>query len=76
MSRKIPSLKPSRVIRTLVKLGFAIHHRTGSRVRSKHPETGRTLTIARYDRFEPWHVVAQKTLRQGDIAEDEFLGKL
>ena len=76
MSQKIPSLKPARIIRTLLKLGFTIHHQTGSHVRLKHPETGRTLTIARHDRFELWHVVTQKILRQGDIDEDEFLEKL
>ncbi len=76
MSKRIPSLKPARIIRTLLKLGFTIHHQTGSHVRLKHRESGRTLTIARHDRFELWHVVTQKILRQGDIAEDHFLEKL
>lgn len=76
MSKSVPSLKPARVIRTLLKLGFAIHHQTGSHVRLKHSVTDHTLTISRHDRFEVGHVVTQRMLRQGDISEDEFLDNL
>lgn len=76
MSKRIPSLKPVRIIRTLLKLGFTVHHQTGSHIRLKHPDTDLTLTIARHDRFELWHVVTQKMLRQGGITEDEFLENL
>lgn len=76
MSKKVPSLKPLRIIRTLVRLGFTIQNQTGSHVRLKHSATERILTIARHDRFEIWHVVTQKILRQGAIPEDEFLDSL
>jgi predicted RNA binding protein YcfA (HicA-like mRNA interferase family) len=76
VSKRVPSLKPVRIIRTLVKLGFTIQNQTGSHVRLKHSATERTLTIARHDRFEICYAVTQKILRQGAISEDDFLDSL
>ena len=76
MSKRVPTLKPARIIRTLLKLGFTIQNRTGSHIRLKHTSTDRSLTIARHDRFEIWHVVTQRILRQGAVSEDEFLDNL
>jgi predicted RNA binding protein YcfA (HicA-like mRNA interferase family) len=76
VSKRIPALKPGRIIRTLLKAGFVIHHQTGSHIRLKHPEKPETLTFARHDRFEVPHIITQKLLRRARLTEEEFLNLL
>lgn len=73
MSKRIPSLKPSRILRALLRAGFFIHHQTGSQVRIRSAEKNVTLTIARHDRLEFSHVITQRILQKAQISEDEFL---
>ena len=76
MSKRIPALKPSRVIRALLKAGFFIHHQTGSHIRLKHREKPEALTFARHDRFEVLHIITQKLLRRAGLTEEAFLNLL
>lgn len=76
MSKKIPALKPRRVLRMLLKLGFSIQHQTGSHVRLRHPQNPNPITLVRHDRIELYHVITQRMLRQAGIGEEEFLEQL
>jgi len=76
MSKKIPALKPSQILKGLVKAGFFIQRQSGSHVRLKHPQKTEALTIARHDRFEFSHVITQRILKRADISEEEFLDLL
>ena len=76
MSKKIPALKPRRVLRVLLKLGFSIQHQTGSHVRLRHHQNPSPITLVRHDRIELYHVIIQRMLRQAGISEEEFLEQL
>lgn len=39
---KIPSLKPKKILRILLKRGFYIHHQVGSHLVLKHPKDPQT----------------------------------
>ncbi|MBI4487921.1 MAG: type II toxin-antitoxin system HicA family toxin [Deltaproteobacteria bacterium] len=76
MSKKIPALKPRRVLRALLKLGFFIQHQTGSHLRLRHPQKPNPITLVRHDRIELYHLITQRMLRQAEISEEQFLDSL
>ena len=76
MSKRIPALKPRRILRALLKIGFSIQHQTGSHVRLRHPERPNPITLVRHDRVELYHLITQRMLRQAGISEEEFLASL
>jgi predicted RNA binding protein YcfA (HicA-like mRNA interferase family) len=76
VSKRIPSLKPRRILRALLSLGFFIQHQTGSHVRLRHPQKANPITWVRHDRMEIYHVITQRMLRQAGISEEQFLEQL
>jgi predicted RNA binding protein YcfA (HicA-like mRNA interferase family) len=76
LSKRIPSLKPRRILRTLLSLGFVIQHQAGSHIRLRHPQKPNSITLVRHDRIELYHVITQRMLRQAGISEEEFLEQL
>lgn len=58
MSRRLPSLKPSEVLRVLSRAGFFVHHVSGSHYILKHPDQpARRVTL-------PFH---RKDLKRGTL---------
>jgi predicted RNA binding protein YcfA (HicA-like mRNA interferase family) len=76
MSRHLPGLKPRDVLRALTRVGFFIHHTSGSHYILKHPgKPSLRVTL-------PWH---NKDLKRGTLKAiveqsgytvEEFLGLL
>ena len=70
---KLPVLTPKKLVKILCKLGFYIHHQTGSHVNLRH-ETDVTLHVV-----IPYHNrdLAPKTLKsiilQADISIDDLV---
>jgi predicted RNA binding protein YcfA (HicA-like mRNA interferase family) len=51
MSGRLPGLKPREVLRALQRVGFEIHHVSGSHYILKHPEKpGRRVTLLWHNR--------------------------
>ena len=58
MSRRLPALRPKDVLRVLERVGFVVHHVTGSHYILKHAEkSGVRVTL-------PWH---NKDLKRGTL---------
>lgn len=58
MSRRLPSLKPRKVLQALRRAGFFVHHTSGSHYILKHPDQpGRRVTL-------PFH---NKDLKRGTL---------
>jgi predicted RNA binding protein YcfA (HicA-like mRNA interferase family) len=59
MSKRLPALTPKDVFRALTRVGFYLHHTTGSHYYLKHPEKpGLRVTL-------PWH---NRDLKRGTLA--------
>ncbi len=48
MSPRLPIVTPREVIRALKKVGFVVHHQTGSHVALRH-ESGRRVTVPHHN---------------------------
>ena len=72
MSRKLPALKPKDVFRVLTRLGFYLHHATGSHYVLKHPDRPNLRVTL------PWHTrdlkrgTLQSVIEQAGYTVDEF----
>lgn len=74
MSKRIPALKPKKVLKTLLKAGFFIHHQKGSHVQLRHIlKPGLRVTIPVHNRFDLPAFVIQNILKQADLSREEFL---
>jgi predicted RNA binding protein YcfA (HicA-like mRNA interferase family) len=56
----------------LERLGFRLHHSTGSHRVYKHPATGRRTVIPYHGSRDLSVKVLKSILKQADLAEDEF----
>lgn len=69
---KLPVIKASKLLRVLLKAGFAKHHQAGSHIQLKHPD-GRRTTIP----FHPSKEIRKGTLKaiidDLDMSADEFI---
>jgi predicted RNA binding protein YcfA (HicA-like mRNA interferase family) len=70
---RLPALKAREVIRILERLGFRLHHSTGSHRIYKNPATGRRAVIPFHGSRDLNLNVLRSILRQADLAEDEFV---
>ena len=71
---KLPVLKAKRIIKLLLKLGFYIHHQTGSHVQLRHlGKTNLRITIPRHDKFDLPSSVILNILKQAEISKEEFI---
>lgn len=71
---KLSPLKARRIIRLFLKVGFYIHHQTGSHVQLRHlQKTHLRLTIPRHDKFDLPSSVIINILKQAEITREEFI---
>ncbi|MDP3998244.1 MAG: type II toxin-antitoxin system HicA family toxin [bacterium] len=72
---KLPVVKASKLLRTLLKLGFYKNHQVGSHVQLKHPD-GRRVTLP----YHPTREIRRKTLKaiidDLEITPEEFIKTL
>jgi len=73
MSR-LPALKPGKVLKTLMRAGFYIHHQRGSHIQLRHHQKLHLrVTIPYHNRFDLPPSVVNNILKQSNISKDEFL---
>jgi predicted RNA binding protein YcfA (HicA-like mRNA interferase family) len=69
---KLPVIRASKLLRTLLKMGFYEHHRTGSHIQLKHPD-GRRTTLP----YHPTQEIRKGTLKaildDLEITTEEFI---
>ena len=71
---KIPPIKAKKLIKIFIKLGFFIHHQTGSHAQLRHDtKTHLRVTIPRHDRFELPLSVLLSILNQAEITKEELI---
>jgi predicted RNA binding protein YcfA (HicA-like mRNA interferase family) len=70
---RLPALKAREVIRVLERLGFRLHHSTGSHRIYKDPVTGRRAVIPFHGSRDLNVNVLRSILKQANLAEDEFV---
>jgi len=77
MAPDLPVLKPRKVLRALLRAGFAVHHQTGSHAQHRHPgKPHLRVTVPRHDRFDLPKPILRSILRQAEITVEEFLDLL
>ncbi|HXP78711.1 MAG TPA: type II toxin-antitoxin system HicA family toxin [Verrucomicrobiae bacterium] len=77
MAPDLPVLKPRKVLRALLRAGFAIHHQTGSHAQLRHPgKPHLRVTVPRHDQFDLPKPILRSILRQAEITVEEFLDLL
>ena len=71
---KISPIKAKKLIKIFLKLGFYVHHQTGSHVHIRHDiKTHIRITIPRHDRFDLPIGVLISILKQAEITKDELI---
>jgi predicted RNA binding protein YcfA (HicA-like mRNA interferase family) len=70
---KLPALKAREVIRVLERLGFRLHHSSGSHRIYKNPATRRRAVIPFHASRDLNVKVLRSILKQANLAEDEFV---
>lgn len=75
MPRKLPALRPQRIITTLEKCGLTVTRQTGSHVVLHKPGLPRPVVIARHNK-ELAPLVVAHLLAQAGVSEDAFLANL
>ena len=67
-------MKAKKLIKILLRLGFYIHHQTGSHVQLRHDtKTHLRVTIPRHDRFELPPSILLSILNQAETTKDELI---
>jgi len=72
---KIPSVKISRLLKTLLHLGFVEHRQSGSHLQLKHPD-GRRVTIPIHSGKDIKKGTLNGILKDIRITRDEFIEAL
>lgn len=71
---KMPALKPSAVIRALVRAGFVVYHQRGSHVQLRHPVRPHLrVTIPHHTSFDLPPTVVASIIKQAGLSREEFL---
>jgi predicted RNA binding protein YcfA (HicA-like mRNA interferase family) len=76
LSARLPALKAREVIRVLERLGFVLHHSSGSHRIYKNPTSGRRAVIPFHGSRDLNAKVLRSILKQANIADDEFVKRL
>lgn len=76
MSRRLPSLKPRDVIRTLERAGFFVDHIHGSHHYLKHPEKLMLLVVVPYHPRDIKRGLLHAIIKQAGMTVEEFVGLL
>jgi len=69
---KLPVVKASELLRTLLKAGFIKHHQVGSHIQLKHPD-GRRTTIPFHSNKEIRKGTLKAIINDLDINVEEFI---
>jgi len=70
---RLPALKAREVIRVFERLGFRLHHSTGSHRIYKDSTTGRRVVIPFHGNRDLNVNVLRSILKQANLAENEFV---
>ncbi|MFH1099221.1 MAG: type II toxin-antitoxin system HicA family toxin [Candidatus Uhrbacteria bacterium] len=71
---KMPALKPSAVIRALIRVGFVVYHQRGSHVQLRYPVRPHLrVTIPRHSSFDLPPTVVASIIKQTGLSREEFL---
>ena len=74
MSPKISTLKPTEVLKALLRADFYIHHQTGSHAQLRHKTKGHLrVTIPRHSGFDLPIFVVQSIIKQCEMTKEDFL---
>lgn len=70
---KMPALKPSAVIRALIRAGFVVYHQRGSHVQLRHPaRSSLRVTIPHHTSFDLPPSVVASIVKQAGLTREEF----
>ena len=72
---KLPVVKAKKLIKALLKLGFIVHHQTGSHVQLKHPD-GRRTTIPSHASQDIRKGTLKAIINDVDISVEELIQTL
>lgn len=72
MSSSLPALKPRKVIQTLKRAGFFIHHTTGSHYFLKRPDNATLRVTVAYHNRDLKPRTLETILKQAGLTPDEF----
>ncbi len=76
MSR-LPVLKSKKVLKTLLRAGFYIHHQRGSHIQLRHSSKSHLrITIPSHTHFDLPAAVISSILKQAEISKKEFINLL
>ncbi len=74
---KLPALKPSKVLKILLKAGFYIYHQKGSHAQLRHRiKNHLRVTIPRHAGFDLPSSVVASIIAQAEISREKFLSLL
>jgi len=77
MSRKIPALRPKKLLRALLRAGFFVHYQKGSHIQLRNYSNPKLrVTIPFHTRFDLPPSVIKSILNQAEISREEFLNFL
>ena len=73
---RLPALSSRRVLRSLARAGFVVHHSTGSHRVLKHPDKPELRIIVAYHKKDLKRGTLAAIIRQAGLTVDEFLDLL
>ncbi len=73
MTSRLPALKPKRVLRALQRVGFVIHHSTGSHRILKHPDHRQLRVTLPYHNKDHKRRTLESIIKQTGLTHEEFL---
>jgi predicted RNA binding protein YcfA (HicA-like mRNA interferase family) len=69
--RRLPTLRPRKIIQALERCGFLFHRQTGSHIILRHPTTKQTTCVPRHAK-DIKRPLMKEILRQAGLTEEEF----
>jgi predicted RNA binding protein YcfA (HicA-like mRNA interferase family) len=76
MSRRLPAVKPRVVLRALTKVGFFVHHASGSHYVLKHPDRPQLRVTVPYHNKDLKRGTLASIIAQAGFTPEEFLDLL
>ena len=76
MTRRLPALRPRRLIRALERAGFVIDHVTGSHHILRHPGKPHLRVTVAYHNRDIRQSTLRSIIREAGLAIDEFIDLL
>lgn len=71
---KLPALSPKKILKALLRVGFYIHHQSGSHIQLRHSQKSHLkITIPYHSNFDLPSSVINSILKQAEISKEEFL---